>query len=79
MLERRALKMPSERRKPVHPMTTPSQTAANQADAQHSTGPKTQEGKTRSAENNLRHGLAAGRLIIPANAKPNTKPSKPTY
>jgi hypothetical protein len=50
-------------------MTTPSQTAANQANAQHSTGPKTQEGKTRSAENNLRHGLSAGRLIIPGECK----------
>jgi hypothetical protein len=50
-------------------MTTPAQTAANQANAQHSTGPKTQDGKTRSAENNLRHGLASGRLIIPGECK----------
>ncbi len=50
-------------------MTTPSQTAANQANAKHSTGPKTPEGKSRSAENNLRHGLASGRLIIPGECE----------
>jgi hypothetical protein len=50
-------------------MTTPAQTQANQANAQHSTGPKTQQGKARSAENNLRHGLASGRLIIPGECK----------
>jgi hypothetical protein len=50
-------------------MTTPSQTAANQANAKHSTGPKTQQGKARSAENALRHGLASGRLIIPGECK----------
>jgi hypothetical protein len=50
-------------------MTTPSQTAANQANAKHSTGPKSQQGKSRSAENALRHGLASGRLIIPGECK----------
>jgi hypothetical protein len=50
-------------------MTTPLQTAANQANAQHSTGPKTQEGKSRSAANNFRHGLASGQIIIPGECK----------
>ncbi len=34
-----------------------AQLAANQANSQHSTGPKTEEGKAISAQNNFRHGL----------------------
>jgi hypothetical protein len=46
-------------------MTTPAQTAANKANAQHSTGPKTEAGISRSSMNNFRHGLA-GLFMIPA-------------
>jgi hypothetical protein len=46
-------------------MTTPAQTAANKANAQHSTGPKTEAGISRSSMNNFRHGLA-GLCMIPA-------------
>jgi len=43
-----------------------SQTEANRANAQHSTGPKTDEGKKRSALNSLRHGLT-GQLLVLSN------------
>jgi hypothetical protein len=46
-------------------MSTVAQISANQANAQHSTGPLTEEGKARSARNNFRHGLASGQLIVP--------------
>jgi hypothetical protein len=38
-------------------MSTPAQIAANQANAQHSTGPKTAEGLAASTKNNRKHGL----------------------
>lgn len=40
-------------------MTSPQQSAANRANAQKSTGPRSQAGKARSARNALKHGLAA--------------------
>ena len=46
------------------PMTSPSQIAANQANAQHSTGPATAEGKARVSQNAVRHGLTARHLVI---------------
>ena len=45
-------------------MTTQTQVAANRANAQHSTGPKTNDGIMRSSMNNFRHGLA-GAFMIP--------------
>lgn len=39
--------------------------AANRANAQHATGPKTAAGKTRSAQNAYRHGLCARHLFRP--------------
>ena len=38
--------------------------AANAANAQHSTGPRTAEGKARSAQNSRKHGLTADHLVI---------------
>jgi hypothetical protein len=42
--------------------------AANRANAQHSTGPKTPEGKERSKQNSLKHGFFA-RQPLPAGAE----------
>jgi hypothetical protein len=50
-------------------MATAPQNTANRENAKYSTGPKSPEGKSRSAENAIRHGLAAGRLIIPGECK----------
>src|SRR5581483_9251142 len=36
-------------------MSTPEQIAANRANSQHSTGAKTEAGKTASSQNNFRH------------------------
>jgi hypothetical protein len=37
----------------------------NRANAQHSTGPRTRDGKLASSRNSLKHGLASSQLIIP--------------
>lgn len=37
----------------------------NRANAQHSTGPRTANGKLASSRNSLKHGLASGELVIP--------------
>jgi hypothetical protein len=39
-------------------MSTQAQITANQANAQHSTGPRSETGKQASSQNNLRHGFA---------------------
>jgi hypothetical protein len=46
-------------------MATARQAFANQQNSQHSTGPKTPDGKAASSRNSLRHGLASGQLLIP--------------
>ena len=51
-------------------MSTPAQLAANQTNAQSSTGPLTPEGKAASAANSLRHGLAAKGLIVLPGQEP---------
>ena len=45
-------------------MATAAQIAANRANAQHSTGPKTEEGKARSSQNSLRYGLTSKEFVI---------------
>jgi len=45
-------------------MSTPAQVAANQANSQHSTGPKTETGKATSCLNNFRHGLAGDFTVL---------------
>jgi hypothetical protein len=46
-------------------MTTSAQLAANQANAQHSTGPKTPQGKAISARNNFRNGFSGAFTVLP--------------
>jgi hypothetical protein len=46
-------------------MATPAQIAANQANAQKSTGPRSLEGKSVSRFNALKHGIDAASIVIP--------------
>jgi hypothetical protein len=46
-------------------MTTSAQIAANQANAQYSTGPRTPEGKAISARNNFQHGFTGAFTVLP--------------
>ena len=46
-------------------MTSERQKAANRANARHSTGPKTPEGKAVVSRNALRHGLRARDVVLP--------------
>ena len=45
-------------------MTSPSKAAANAANAQLSTGPRTLEGKTISSQNAIKHGLTARQVVV---------------
>jgi len=45
-------------------MSTEAQICANQKNAQHSTGPKTETGKASSSLNNFRHGLTRNRFVV---------------
>ncbi len=47
-------------------MSSPASQLANAANAQLSTGPRTEEGKARSAQNARKHGLTAAQLVIVA-------------
>jgi hypothetical protein len=46
-------------------MATPAQIAANRANAQKSTGPRSAEGKSASRFNALKHGIDATSVVIP--------------
>ena len=46
-------------------MSTAAQKQANKENAKHSTGPRTDEGKQRSSQNALKHGLCALDPLIP--------------
>jgi hypothetical protein len=46
-------------------MATNAQITANQINSQSSTGPRTEEGKQTSSQNNFRHGLASSQILIP--------------
>ena len=46
-------------------MTTKARINANRNNAKKSTGPRTEEGKTRSAQNALKHGLLARDAVLP--------------
>ena len=45
-------------------MSTQSQITANQANAQHSTGPRTETGRAASSQNNLRHGFTGNLQVL---------------
>ena len=47
-------------------MSTEKQIAANQANAQHSTGPKTENGKAASSHNNFRWGFCGAFTVLPS-------------
>ena len=44
-------------------MTSAAQLEANRRNAQHSTGPRTSAGKSRSSQNAVKHGFT-GRLLV---------------
>ena len=44
---------------------SPARLAANRLNAQKSTGPRTAEGKGRSSQNALKHGLCSGAAVLP--------------
>ncbi len=46
-------------------MSSAAQTLANQQNSQHSTGPRTAEGKRQSSFNSLRHGLTSQLVVLP--------------
>ncbi len=46
-------------------MASPAQSLTNQQNAQHSTGPRTKEGKRKSSLNSLRHGLTSQTVVLP--------------
>ena len=50
-------------------MSSAAQAIANRANAQYSTGPKTEEGKAKSARNNTSHGLAGRAFFLPEASK----------
>ena len=52
-------------------MSSSAQIAANRANAQRSTGPKSPEGKARAASNSFKHGLYAPKHFQVYNADPN--------
>ena len=69
--------------------TSSAQLAANAANAQHSTGPRTSEGKNRSSQNASKHGLTAREVVIPPGeqeeltiysliTKPTSNPKAPS-
>jgi hypothetical protein len=56
--------------------TSPAQLAANAANAQYSSGPRTPEGKTHSSQNASKHGLTArGVVIAPGEQEEFVRPS----
>ena len=48
-----------------HMPLSPEQLAANRANAQKSTGPRTPEGKSKSRLNAFRHGITAQVIVMP--------------
>ncbi|HTU47065.1 MAG TPA: hypothetical protein VMF91_18535 [Bryobacteraceae bacterium] len=55
----------AEKLQSTHQPAAPTRAEINRANAAHSTGPQSPEGKLASSRNSLKHGLASGQLIIP--------------
>jgi hypothetical protein len=60
-------------------MSTENQIKANQENSQHSTGPKTEEGKAVSSQNSRTHGLSSAHLYIPEDQKDEFQALYDTY
>ena len=56
--------LPTSRMSKLKKPISPKQLAANRANATHSTGPVTPEGKNRSAQNALKHGFNAAKYCV---------------
>lgn len=52
-------------------MASPARILANQANARHSTGPRTDEGKAKSAQNHRTHGLSLGVFTLSPDLEPD--------
>ncbi|MGH9583495.1 MAG: hypothetical protein ACRD4O_11215, partial [Bryobacteraceae bacterium] len=50
-------------------MATEAQIAANRENSQHSTGPKTEEGKASSCKNNTRWGFRGKFIVLPSESQ----------
>ncbi|WP_321475072.1 SEC-C domain-containing protein [uncultured Paludibaculum sp.] len=48
-------------------MASAAQITANRANAQQSTGPRSEQGKTRSSQNNLRYGFRSQSVLLPGD------------
>ena len=48
-------------------MSSSAQFAANRTNSRHSTGPVTEEGKSASSHNNLRHGFRSQTVLLPGD------------
>lgn len=77
-------RLPADQRKRPARELTEAELAARRANAQHSTGPRTEEGKSRSSRNAWRHGLSsrlqlqAGKMGAASMAKLFGKPCQTT-
>ena len=50
-------------------MTSNDQIAANRANSELSTGPRTEEGKARSSQNSLKHGAFSKSILLPGESQ----------
>ena len=50
-------------------MSTLNQIDANRRNAEHSTGPRTPEGKAASSHNALKHGLTSAQIVLPTESQ----------
>lgn len=51
----------------IEPLISEAQLTANRANAQLSTGPVTDKGKAKSAQNSLKHGLTSATVLLPTD------------
>jgi hypothetical protein len=66
LAEKQQHSAPAPSTEPVEPAPiSEAKLAANRANAQKSTGPKSIEGRTRSSRNSFKHGLYSKQLVLP--------------